>query len=255
VLLIAHLLGKREGARLRPFQDILPICIIFIIPILLIMQQPDLGTALVFIGALISMLWMGNIRSIYMILLIVVMVITIGTILWLYYANFELLTKIVEPHQLSRIQAFLDPSSDPDKSWHVKNAMYAISSGGMTGSDAHFLRKGFVPYAYSDSIYVVIGEEYGFIGSVVLLLLYFLLLYRMVHIAKESRELEGSYLVIGLMGMLVFQISVNIGMHLGLVPLTGISLPFISYGGSSLLSNMIAIGLVLSVKVHKNDID
>lgn len=254
VLLIAHLLGKREGARLRPLQDILPLCIIFFIPILLIMQQPDLGTALVFIGALISMLWMGNIRSIYMILLIVFMSVVIGTILWLYYANFEFLTKFVEPHQMSRIQAFLDPSSDPDKSWHVKNAMYAIGSGGLTGSDLHFLRKGFIPYAYSDSIYVVIGEEYGFIGSIVLMLLYFLLLYRMVHIARESRELEGAYMVIGLMGMLVFQISVNIGMHLGLVPLTGISLPFISYGGSSLLSNMIAIGLVLSVKVHKNDI-
>lgn len=101
---------------------------------------------------------------------------------------------------------------------------------------------------------MVIGEEYGFLGSAVLLLLYFLLIYRMVHIVKDSRELAGAYLVTGLIGMLVFQIFVNIGMHIGLVPLTGISLPFISYGGSSLLSNMIAIGLVLSVKFHKNDI-
>lgn len=254
VLLIAHLLGKREGAQLRIFQDILPICIIFMIPIILIMQQPDLGTSLVFVGALLSMLWVGNIRSLYMILFISIMIITVGIILWLYYANFELLSKIVEPHQMSRIQTFLDPASDPDKSWHVKNAKYAIALGGLTGSDESFLRRGFIPYAYSDSIYVVIGEEYGFLGSAVLLLLYFLLMYRMVHIVKDSRELEGSYLVTGLIGMLVFQIFVNIGMHIGLVPLTGISLPFISYGGSSLLSNMIAIGLVLSVKFHKDDI-
>ncbi|OME89759.1 MULTISPECIES: FtsW/RodA/SpoVE family cell cycle protein [Paenibacillus] len=254
VLLIAHLLGKREGAQLRIVQDILPICIIFMIPIILIMQQPDLGTSLVFVGALLSMLWMGNIRSLYMILFISIMIITVGIILWLYYANFELLSKIVEPHQMSRIQTFLDPASDPDKSWHVKNAQYAIALGGLTGSDVSFLRRGFVPYAYSDSIYVVIGEEYGFLGSAVLLLLYFLLIYRMVHIVKDSRELAGAYLVTGLIGMLVFQIFVNIGMHIGLVPLTGISLPFISYGGSSLLSNMIAIGLVLSVKFHKNDI-
>ncbi|MEK4508594.1 rod shape-determining protein RodA [Paenibacillus anaericanus] len=254
VLLVAHVLSKREGEKLRLLQDLIPICIIFMIPILLIMQQPDLGTALVFVGVLLSMLWMGNIRSLYMILFISIMAVMIGTILWLYYANFELLSKVTEPHQLSRIQTFLDPTSDPDKSWHVKNAIIAIGSGGMTGSDGFFLRKGYIPYAYSDSIYVVIGEKYGFMGSAVLLLLFFLLVYRMVQIVMDSRELAGSYLVIGLMGMFIFQIFVNIGMHIGLVPLTGISLPFISYGGSSLLSNMIAIGLVLSVNVHKDEI-
>lgn len=87
-----------------------------------------------------------------------------------------------------------------------------------------------------------------------LLLLYFLLIYRMTLIARESRDLAGSYLVIGLAGMLVFQIFVNIGMHIGLVPLTGLSLPFISYGGSSLLVNMVSIGLVLSVHIHKDDV-
>ncbi|OAB38285.1 cell division protein FtsW [Paenibacillus macquariensis subsp. defensor] len=255
ILLIAHMLGKREGAKLRPLQDLLPICIIFMIPIILIMEQPDLGTSLVFVGVLLCMLWMGNIRALYMILFISMMMITIGTMLWLYYANFELLSKIVEPHQMSRIQTFLDPASDPDKSWHVKNAMHAISTGGLTGSDGSFLRRGYIPYAYSDSIFVVIGEEYGFIGSAILLMLYLLLVYRMVHIVMESRELAGSYIVTGLIGMLVFQVMVNIGMHIGLVPLTGISLPFISYGGSSLLCNMIAIGLVLSVKVHQDESD
>ncbi|WP_314585065.1 FtsW/RodA/SpoVE family cell cycle protein [Paenibacillus terrigena] len=255
ILLIAHLLSKREGEKLRLIQDLLPIGIVFAIPTILIMQQPDLGTSLVFVGVLLSMLWMGNIRASYMILFLSLVAIVVGTILSLYYANFELLSKIVEPHQMSRIQTFLDPTSDPDKSWHVKNAMNAIGSGGLSGSDGAYLRKGFIPYAYSDSIYVVIGEEYGFVGSAVLLLLYFLLIYRLVHIVMESRDLAGSYLVIGLIGMFVFQIFVNIGMHIGLVPLTGISLPFISYGGSSLLSNMIAIGLTLSVKVHRNVID
>lgn len=98
------------------------------------------------------------------------------------------------------------------------------------------MRKGYIPYAYSDSIYVVIGEKYGFMGSAVLLLLFFLLVYRMVQIVMDSRELAGSYLVIGLMGMFIFQIFVNIGMHIGLVPLTGISLPFISYGGAPYLA-------------------
>jgi len=253
VLLIAHLLGKREGKPLRLLQDVLPACGVFLIPFVMIMKQPDLGTALVFLGILLSMLWVGNIRSLYMLLFMGFMLAVICTVLWLYYANFELLSKIVEPHQLARIQTFLDPASDPDKSWHVKNAMKAIGSGGLDGSDGTYVRRGFIPYVYSDSIYVVIGEEFGFIGSASLLLLYLLLVYRMVHIAMESRDYAGSYLVAGFIGMLVFQASVNIGMHIGILPLTGISLPFISYGGSSLLSNMMAIGLILSVGAHKDE--
>ncbi|MNO34624.1 Rod shape-determining protein RodA [compost metagenome] len=254
VLLIAHLLGKREGKPLRFFQDLMPVCFVFLIPFILIMDQPDLGTALVFVGILLSMLWIGNIRALYMILILGTVILSIGTILWLYYANFDLLSKIVEPHQLSRIQAFLDPSSDPNKSWHVKNAMIAIGSGGLSGGEGTSLRNGYIPYAYSDSIYVVIGAKYGFIGSAVLMLLYLLLVYRMIFVALESRERAGSYIVTGFIAMFIFQVSVNIGMHIGLLPLTGISLPFISYGGSSLLTNMIAIGLVLSVKVHKDEI-
>ncbi|MCE5172291.1 rod shape-determining protein RodA [Paenibacillus profundus] len=254
VLLAAHLLQKRAGEQLRLVQDIFPICIVFLVPIIIIMKQPDLGTALVFVGVLLSMLWMGNIRALYMLLCFSVMALLIGAICWLYYADHDLLSKLVQPHQMSRIQTFLDPTSDPDKSWHVKNAMSAIGSGGLSGDTGFFLRRGFIPYAYSDSIYVVIGEKYGFLGSAILLLLYFMLIYRLVLIVKESRELAGSYLVLGLLGMLVFQIFVNIGMHIGLVPLTGISLPFISYGGSSLLTNMISIGLVLSVHIHKDEI-
>lgn len=255
ILLIAHLLGKRNGQKLRLYQDVLPICGVFLIPFVLIMKQPDLGTSLVFLGILLSMLWIGNIRSLYMLVFTGVVILAIGTILWLYYANFELLSKIVQPHQLARIQTFLDPASDPDKSWHVKNAMKAIGSGGLDGSDGSYVRRGFIPYVYSDSIYVVIGEEFGFIGSAALLLLYMLLVYRMVHIAMESRDYAGSYLVAGFIGMLVFQVSVNIGMHIGILPLTGISLPFISYGGSSLLTNMIAVGLILSVHAHKDEKD
>lgn len=250
ILLVAQMLGRREGEALRPIRDLLPICLVFMVPIILIMQQPDLGTALVFVGVLLSMLWMGNVRLVYMIVFLGIVITMIGTVLWLYYANYDLLAKFVEPHQMARIQTFLDPASDPDKSWHVKNAMRAIGSGGLTGGDGYYLQMGYIPYAYSDSIYVVIGENYGFIGSAVLLILYFMLIYRMVQIVMDSRDLAGAYIVVGIIGMLVFQIFVNIGMLIGLVPLTGISLPFISYGGSSLLSNMIAIGLVLSVYAH-----
>ncbi|RJG20881.1 FtsW/RodA/SpoVE family cell cycle protein [Paenibacillus thiaminolyticus] len=254
VLVAADLLHKRSGRTLRLVPDLLPIGAVFFVPTFIIMKQPDLGTALVFVGVLLAMLWMGNIRTSYMVVLLGTIAVAIATICWLYYADHDLLAKLVKPHQMSRIQTFLDPASDPDKSWHVNNAMHAIGSGGLRGDSGFYIERGYIPYAYSDSIYVVIGEKYGFLGSSALLLLYFLLIYRMTLIARESRDLAGSYLVIGLAGMLVFQIFVNIGMHIGLVPLTGLSLPFISYGGSSLLVNMVSIGLVLSVHIHKDDV-
>jgi len=252
VLLIAHLLNKRAGEKLRFFKDMVPIFILFMIPTLFIMKQPDLGTALVFVGILLGMVWMGNIRMLYMLLGLGVIVLAIGTIIWLFTSNNELLSKFIEPHQMARIQTFIDPTSDPDKSWHVQNAISAIGAGGLDGYTGYYTREGFIPYAYSDSIYVVIGENYGFIGSSVLLMLYFILIYRMVIIVMESKDLGGSYLVVGIISMLVFQVFVNIGMHIGILPLTGISLPFVSYGGSSLLTNMIAIGLALSVKIHQD---
>jgi len=252
ILLAAHLLTRRGGEKLRLVQDMIPLCVIFMIPVGFIMKQPDLGTALVFVGILLSMLWIGNIRARYMILFLSIVVFSVGGILWLYYADYELLSKIVAPHQMSRLQTFLDPASDPDKSWHVKNAMLAIGSGELDGTAGFYTRNGYIPYVYSDSIFVAIGEKYGFAGSSVLLLLYFLLIYRLVKIVEDGKELAGAYLVTGIVGMLVFQIFVNIGMHVGLVPLTGISLPFISYGGSSLLTHMVAIGLVLSVNIHKD---
>ncbi|MEK8127238.1 FtsW/RodA/SpoVE family cell cycle protein [Paenibacillus filicis] len=250
ILLAAHLLHKRAGEKLRLFQDIVPLCVVFLIPTVLIMKQPDLGTSLVFVGIFLSMLWIGNMRTLYMLLCLGLVGLAVGAILWLYYADYELLSQIVKPHQMARIQTFLDPTHDPDKSWHVQNAIRAIGSGGMGGDNQFYLQNGYIPYAYSDSIYVVIGEKYGFLGSSVLLICYFILIYRLVIVAMNSRELIGSYVVIGITGMLVFQIFINIGMHIGLVPLTGISLPFISYGGSSLLTNMIAIGLVMSVSIH-----
>lgn len=253
IVLAARFLSKRTGKKLRLIQDIVPFCIIFLIPTILIMQQPDLGTALVFVGILLSMLWIGNIRIRYMLLGLGITAFSISTILWLYNANYALLSRIVKPHQISRLQIFLDPASDPDKSWHVNNAMRAIGTGELSGDTGFYIRNGYIPYAYSDSIFVAIGEVYGFIGSAILLLLYFVLIYRFIVFIWSSKELAGCYLVTGITGMFVFQVFVNIGMHIGLVPLTGISLPFISYGGSSLLTYMLAVGLVLSVKIHKGE--
>ncbi|WP_269432434.1 FtsW/RodA/SpoVE family cell cycle protein [Gordoniibacillus kamchatkensis] len=163
--------------------------------------------------------------------------------------------KIVKPYQLHRIQTFLDPASDPDMSYQVVNSITAVSAGQLMGEgylQGLLVQGGRIPYDYADSIYVVIGEEFGFVGSSLLLLLYFVLIYRMIRIVMESEDLAGSYLVTGVISMFTLQIFENIAMHTGLMPLTGIALPFVSYGGSSLLTNMISMGLVLSVKIHQS---
>ncbi|WP_081890443.1 rod shape-determining protein RodA [Paenibacillus tyrfis] len=253
ILLLARILEQRNGEPLRFFRDLLPLGLITGVPFLIILEQPDLGTSIVFICIFIGMLWIGNVRITHALSGFFGIAAIIGGMYWLYSANFSLFSKIVKPHQLSRIQTFLDPASDPNKSWHVLNSIRAVGAGQMFGEGfkhGQLVQKGYIPYDYADSIYVVIGEEFGFIGSAVLLLLYFVLIYRMIKIVLTCPDLSGRYLIVGVISMFTLQIFENIAMHTGMMPLTGIALPFISYGGSSLMTNMISMGLVLSVKAH-----
>lgn len=256
ILMLAKIFSRRQGEQLRLVNDILPAGLLTAVPVLLIMKQPDLGTALVFVAIFIGMLWMANVRLAHILLGLLLAALAVGLLVWLYYNQFDLFAKIIKPHQLRRIETFLDPSTNPQQSWHVLNSIGAISVGHLLGKGflhGDFVQNGFIPYHYSDSIFVVIGEEFGFIGSAVLLLLYFLLIYRMIRIALGCKDLFGSYIIIGIVSMFTLQVFENIAMHIGLLPLTGISLPFVSYGGSSLLTYMIAIGLVINVKIHSEE--
>jgi len=253
ILVAAKLLADRNGEPLRFVRDIVPIGVVVIIPFAIVMLQPDMGTSIVFLAIFLGMLWVGNIRKKHALLgaasIAAVIVILVG----LYHYQFDLFSKIIKPHQLNRIETFLDPASDPDQSWHVLNSKIAIATGQLYGDgfrNGHYVQNGYIPYGYADSIFVVIGEEFGFAGAAVLLFLYFLLIYRMVLISLACKDLAGCYLIIGVVSMLTLQIFENIAMHIGLMPLSGIALPFISYGGSSLLTNMIAMGFVMSVKLH-----
>lgn len=253
ILVVAKLLAKRKGEPLRFFHDLVPIGLIVVVPFLFVLQQPDMGTSIVFVAIFLGMLWVGNVRKLHALAGIISFAVIIASLTGLYFYKFDLFSKIIKPHQLHRIQTFLDPASDPDQSWHVMNSKIAIASGQLYGEgfkSGHFVQKGYIPYDYADSIFVVIGEELGFVGAAALLLFYFLLIYRMIIIAMDCKNLAGSYMIVGVVSMLTLQIFENIAMHIGLMPLSGIALPFISYGGSSLLTNMIAMGLVLSVKMH-----
>ncbi|MFF2156215.1 FtsW/RodA/SpoVE family cell cycle protein [Paenibacillus chitinolyticus] len=265
IIALAAWLRRKNEEDLQLFKDVIPMGLLTLLPFALVFIQPDLGNAIILIGVLIGMLWIGNVK--YSHALIGLIVFGGGMFLFFYFYSMhpkEISGYLIEnfhfkQHWFKRIDTFLDPSTASlNDRYQMENSYRAIGSGGLTGEgylNGSSIHSNFIPYAYSDSIFVVVGEEFGFRGAAVLLMLYFFLIYRMILIAIQSKNRIGSYLVVGVVAMYVFQIFENIGMLIGLMPLTGITLPFISYGGTSLLINMLCIGMVLSVKIHDHAIE
>nr|WP_275942621.1 FtsW/RodA/SpoVE family cell cycle protein [Paenibacillus alba] len=260
IICVTALLARRGGDLLQIKNDIIPVGAAVVLPFILVLIQPDLGNAIIFVIILLGMLWIGNIKYSHVLLSVVILAGAGFLILTLYkqfhQPLYDLLKGYGFSHWLDRIDTFLYPTEvAADDSYQVNNAIRAIGSGGLEGEG--FLKgtsvhSNFIPFAYSDSIFVVVGEEFGFRGSAVLLLIYFLLIYRMILISIQSTHLGGAYIVVGVVSMFVFQIFENVGMMIGIMPLTGITLPFVSYGGTSLMINMLSIGLVMSVKLHQD---
>ncbi len=218
------------------------------VPIFLIYKQPDLGTALVFVFFIIIMLFIAGLNIKYFVYTIIAGIISLP-ILW-----FSL-----KGYQKNRILNFLNPQNDTSntgyQAWQSKIAVGSgkiLGRGLFNGVQTQF---GFIPEKQTDLIFAVIGEELGLIGGVVLIVLFGIMMYRLVKIARNTTDLFGSLMVTGITAMLFFHIWENIGMTIGLMPITGIPLPFISYGGTSLLVNMISIGIALSVGVHKEGLN
>jgi len=213
-------------------------------PIILIMMQPDLGTTLVFIFTFIVMLFTAKISYKYIIPVLSASVISIP-----FIYNFML-----SDYQKTRIQVFLDPELDPLKGgYNVIQSKIAVGSGSMFGNG--YLKGtqnqlGYLPTKYTDFIFSTIAEEFGFIGAMIIILLLFFIILRCFSVAKKADNLFGRYLCVGIGAMLLFHTFENIGMCMGLMPVTGIPLPFISYGGTSLVTNLFCVGIVLSVAYH-----
>lgn len=235
---------------ISPFLHIAP-------PAALIMLQPDLGTALVLIAIAMGMLYFAGAQPKHLLILG-----ASGTALFVLVAwaslNDLLPFKLLRPYQLRRLTAFLDPYADPTgEGWNLIQSMIAIGSGSLTGkgwfqgTQTHL---DWVPEHHTDFIFSVIGEEFGFVGGVVLLSLFGLLIWRCLVILTAAKDRFGVLIVAGVISMLLFHITVNIGMTIGLMPITGVPLPFISVGGSSLLINLISIGLVLNVSMRRKKI-
>ncbi|MEW9121330.1 MAG: rod shape-determining protein RodA [Thermotaleaceae bacterium] len=218
------------------------------VPMLLILVQPDLGTTLTFAAFTFGILFVAGIR--YKHILITGLV----GILSMPFAWLSL-----KDYQKTRILVFLNPEMDPmGKGYHVLQSKLTIGSGRLFGRGLFKgvqNQLGFLPEKHTDFIFSVLSEELGFLGAGILLVLYMLLLVKCINIARKAKDDFGTYLVTGVTFMLAFHIFANIAMTIGLMPVTGKPLPFVSYGGTFMLSNMIALGLVLNVNMRRDKIN
>ena len=254
ILAFAEFLNRRKG-ELDTLSDMLP-CFLFMgIPFLLIIFQPDLGTALVYIAITLVMMFAAGANSKVLIQVIIFAVLLIALCLYLHF-QFGMWLPL-EDYQLKRLTIFLDPYNDGQggrgMGWNTIQSLVAIGSGGLTGKglfQGTQVQLNFLPEHHTDFIYAVIGEELGFLGAAFVIICYGILLIRAIIIASNSKELFGSLLVLGITAMWLFHVFESIGMSIGLMPITGIPLPFLSYGGSSMLANLIAVGFILSVNVR-----
>jgi rod shape determining protein RodA len=216
------------------------------LPAVLVFLQPDLGTSIVFAAILVGVLVVSGARGRH---LATLGLITVGLI----FAGFHV--GLVKEYQLERLRAFLDSESAPAAArYNREQAEIAIGSGGLTGVgylQGTQTNLDFVPEQHTDFVFTVVGEEFGFLGAGALLSLYSLLLWRAFRVALASRDPFGTYLAAGIASMLALQMFVNVGMNIGIMPITGIPLPFVSYGGSSLLLNCVSIGLLLNVNMRR----
>lgn len=230
-----------QARRFDRWQFLLTSGFFTLLPIGLIMLQPDLGSAMVLFSVWFGLLFLVGVKKRYIALLLGLFSIA-AVLSW---------TFLFQDYQKDRLLTFLDPARDPlDSGYNVNQSVIAIGSGQLFGRGLGFGSQSqlhFLPEAQTDFIFSVIAEELGFLGVSVVLVIYFLLLWRLLYIAKTSRDDFASYLVLGVLLVFFIQILVNIGGAVGLLPVTGVTLPFLSYGGSSLVINFLLLGIVESV--------
>ncbi|WP_433771266.1 FtsW/RodA/SpoVE family cell cycle protein [Bacillus wiedmannii] len=217
-------------------------------PLLLIVKEPDLGNAMVISAMLAAMVLVSGICWRFIFGLISIAFTAGSTLTYIYFAHTEFFKEhILKEYQLNRFYGWLAPYQYDAQGYQLRQAFLATGSGEMQGKGWENGQVYF-PEPHTDFIFTNVAEQFGFLGASVIISLFFLLIFRMIHIALESNDPFGSYICAGTIGMFTFQVFQNIGMTIGLLPITGITLPLMSYGGSSLLTYMIAIGFILNVR-------
>src|ERR1700761_2286839 len=246
ILAVARYFVGLSGRKLT-WADIFKAMAMVGIPMLLVLKQPDLGTSLPYSPILLAGLFLGGIDWKKGGILVLAGLLVVG----IAFTS----SKILKPYQKQRLTSFMNPDADPKGSgYQIRQSLIAVGDGGVFGRGA---TKGtqtqgdFLPIPYTDFIFAAFAEEHGFIGCVLVLLVYFLVLMRLIQNAQTASDLPGTFLIMGVVAVLIFQIAVNVGMVLGLMPVTGIPLPLMSYGGSSVLFTFLALGMVMNVRMSR----
>ena len=253
IITLARHLSLKESVD-RPIDLLSPLLHVSL-PMVLVMLQPDLGTALIFVGIVFGMLWVAGYPVKYLLMLALA-----GVALFVAAAVLSLQgwLPILKEYQLRRLLVFLDPYRDrTGAGWNVIQSMIAIGSGGFFGKglfSGSQTQLDFLPSRHTDFIFSVIAEELGFLGALFLFVLYLIFLWRTLRISRSAKEKFGMLIVTGVAAMIFCHALINIGMTLGVMPVTGLPLPFISVGGSSLVASFLAVGLVLNVGARRRAI-
>ncbi len=221
-----------------------------LIPTMLVIVQPDLGSGLVYMTIAYMMLFISGAPWKHLAALAALVCVSATFVL---VAAPAAGVHLLKPYQVQRLTAFLNPSANPKKEgWQQLESKIAIGSGEKTGRgvNSNQTSEGFVPESQTDFIFAAVGERFGFVGAGLVLLLYGLLISRALRVLVMAKDLFGSLIAAGVAAMLMFQVFVNIGMTIGIMPITGVTLPLMSYGGSSVITTMIAVGLLQSIYVR-----
>ncbi|MGA8743934.1 MAG: rod shape-determining protein RodA [Terracidiphilus sp.] len=246
ILAVARYFANLGGKNLT-WKEIFKAFALVGVPMLLVLAQPDMGTALTYTPVLIAGLFLGGINLKQAMILI-----TAGLVLVVGVWNSG---KVLKPYQKARLTGFINPDNDPKGAgYQVLQAKIAVGAGGIWGKGAEKgtqTQGAFIPIPHADFIFAAFSEEHGFVGAVFVLLLYFLILMRLIQNAQTAADLPGSLIIMGIVAVLAFQIAVNVGMVIGFMPVTGIPLPLMSYGGSSVLFTFLALGVVMNVRMRR----
>ena len=249
VVAMALLLSEKRDSEDTPRHvDVLLALVVAAVPLGLVMLQPDLGSALVLAALLLGVITVSGAPARWVAALLLVGIAGIGV---------ALTTDVLDEYQKDRLTAFADPTADPRGiGYQTRQVRIAIGNGGLEGEGLFAgaqTQGGFVPYQQTDFVFSVAGEELGFVGSVGLLVLEGVVLWRGLVVARRAEELFGRLVAVGVVCWFTFQTFENVGMNLGIMPVTGLPLPFVSYGGSSMFASWLAVGLLQNVRLGMSD--
>ncbi len=247
VLAIAGFLVERQD-RIGELRTLWTAILLGIVPLGLVFLQPDLGTALVYAAALFAVLFVAGVRWLHLAALAVAsLVLVLGTIWWLPAAGVQ----VLKPYQTARLTGFTNPDSDPSGlTYNVSQSITSIGAGGVSGrgvAGASQTRLDYLPEHATDFVFASFAEQRGFMGASILLLLYLLVVWRGLRVITVAGDLYGAVVAGGIVFAFLFQVFVNVGMTMGIAPVTGIPLPFVTVGGSSMVANLLAVGVLQAI--------